>query len=509
MEYKLSHAVWEITYACNMNCMHCGSSCGEKYPDELTNEEALALCDDLVGLGLKQITLSGGEPFMRPDWSDLAKRFSTQGVAANVISNGWFITEELIDKAFESGLRNIGMSVDGLKETHDTIRKSGSFDRLMKAMDLCKERKMPVAVNTCINNRNLGELAGMRDMLNQKGVLKWQFQIARPMGNFLKHQDLVLEPSRVDELLDFAYETTQQGRIQIHLGDDIGYYSAKQDAINSAISGGKPVGQWTGCHAGKRVIGVRANGDIIGCLSIRDNRYIEGNVRKIPLKELWTRPGAFAWNRDLTKKDLKGFCSSCQHGAVCLGGCAGVKLTMTGSMEENKYCHYRNSIIKQSRDIESLDNYDDLMRYGETSVSQKSYQMADLYFQRALELKPQDARAIDFLGFVNFFLENYEISKGYNEKALELNPANAYAHKGLGLCLSRLGKLQEGILEITKAIEMSGDNNLDYYMDLVAVLDENRRTKEAFKILKQVRKTSPDFKKKSEGVYNFLVKKLG
>lgn len=62
MEYLPVTAVWEITMGCNMRCDHCGSSCAEPLPDELTTEEALALCDDLKTVGLKWITLSGENP---------------------------------------------------------------------------------------------------------------------------------------------------------------------------------------------------------------------------------------------------------------------------------------------------------------------------------------------------------------------------------------------------------------------------------------------------------------
>ena len=72
MEYQLKTGVWEITMACNMRCGHCGSSCAERLPDELTTDEALRLCDDLAELELKRITLSGGEPFLREDWYKIA-----------------------------------------------------------------------------------------------------------------------------------------------------------------------------------------------------------------------------------------------------------------------------------------------------------------------------------------------------------------------------------------------------------------------------------------------------
>ena len=140
MKYQLKHAVWEITYRCNMRCKHCGSGCGIPLIDELTTDEALIVCDDLVRLKAKIVTLSGGEPFMRGDWPLLAKRLSDNNVKVNCISNGYFIDDALITKVLESGICNIGVSVDGLRETHDFIRMKGSFNRSMAALKLMQKK---------------------------------------------------------------------------------------------------------------------------------------------------------------------------------------------------------------------------------------------------------------------------------------------------------------------------------------------------------------------------------
>ncbi|MFZ3172721.1 MAG: SPASM domain-containing protein [Carboxydocellales bacterium] len=61
------------------------------------------------------------------------------------------------------------------------------------------------------------------------------------------------------------------------------------------------------------------NGDITGCTSIRDRKYIEGNIRNTPLKEIWQQPDSFGWNQQLTKERLEGFCVQCRFGEKCLG----------------------------------------------------------------------------------------------------------------------------------------------------------------------------------------------
>ena len=88
MKRKLITAVWEVTMKCNMRCKHCGSSCEDKLPGELTTEEALDLCDQLGELGMRYIAISGGEPTTRKDWPLIVKRLRENGIKPNMISNG-------------------------------------------------------------------------------------------------------------------------------------------------------------------------------------------------------------------------------------------------------------------------------------------------------------------------------------------------------------------------------------------------------------------------------------
>ena len=94
MKYQPITCVWEVTMGCNMRCGHCGSSCAEPLPEELTTSEALHLCDQIAGLGLKWITLSGGEPLTRKDITLLIQRLSQKGVSVNIITNGWLLDQE-------------------------------------------------------------------------------------------------------------------------------------------------------------------------------------------------------------------------------------------------------------------------------------------------------------------------------------------------------------------------------------------------------------------------------
>jgi radical SAM protein with 4Fe4S-binding SPASM domain len=503
--YKPTAAVWEITMDCNMRCKHCGSSCLGPLPDELTTEEALAMCDALKRIGLQRITLSGGEPFIRPDWDRIASRLIRNNISTNILSNGWYIERDTIRKAKEIGISNIGISMDGLEDTHDFIRKKGSFSRIMKVLALAKEENMLTSIVTCIHKKNLGQLPEMKKILIEKGVADWQLQAAVPMGNLLKYQDWLMDPAEISDVIDFAYDVLKEGRIGIHLTDVIGYFTRKEIEIRRANSrSGLNLGVWNGCPAGKDLIGVRCNGDIIGCLSIRDDSLIEGNVRQTPLEELWTRPGAFSWNRDRSREELTGFCKICQYAEYCLAGCSCIRRLRYKTMTETKFCAYYAAVEKEREKVSRIVDIDQLAATGRELNDAGKYQQAELYISRALEKDEKNIELLNLLGFIHYKLKNYPECEACNRRVLAQEPGNVYALKGLGVSLSKQGKVEEGIELLRKSIELTGVDYLEPYHDLAAVLAENGRTGEALEVLEAGREKSAAFCEVTEDFYRFL-----
>ncbi|MBW1962656.1 MAG: radical SAM protein, partial [Deltaproteobacteria bacterium] len=190
-------AVWEITMACNMRCRHCGSACTVAQPGELTTAEALTLCDELADMGLKMVTLSGGEPLLRHDWPDIARRFTDRGVVVMMISNGWFFNSQVIEKARDSGVESIGISLDGPEKTHDSIRQKGAFARVMRALEQMSKENFTSSVVTTVMKYNLFQLPEMKAILEETGVSRWQFQLGVPMGQLAKNRSQVIDPGQI------------------------------------------------------------------------------------------------------------------------------------------------------------------------------------------------------------------------------------------------------------------------------------------------------------------------
>ena len=490
---------------CNLRCKHCGSSCHDPLPGELTTGEALKLCDAIGELELQWVTLSGGEPTTRKDWHLIAERLAKNGVIPHLITNGWLFNEEILDKAIKAGVGIIAFSVDGLQKTHDVIRREGSYQRIMQAIELCRCRNMEVAAITTINKLNLGELTGLKQELVKRGVREWQVQMGFPMGNMADHRNLVIEPADIDPVIDFAYQCLEESSIEVMLGDCIGYYNLKEIALFKNRCGGTYSRQ--GCTAGKYTFGILHNGDILGCTSIRDKEFIEGNIRHTPLKVIWENPHSFSWNRNLKKEDLEGFCKKCRFGDRCLGGCSNTKLTTGGSVTaENQYCSYNHS-LKNRIKLFARKPTEELIAMGR-NFAQKGYcQLAETALDVALQRNVADYEVdlLNLYGYVSFRLGNYQASLEANEKVLQKEPNAVYALKGKGLCLARLGHSEEGIKLLKKAVSMTDESFMDPYLDLAIILAEIGRRDEAMAVIKEGRKKSTPFIAQSQALYQQLV----
>lgn len=336
--------VWEITYACNMRCIHCGTSAGVPRPDELTTDESLALIDELAALGARGITLSGGEPLMRKDWPILGKRVVENGVGAYLITNGFIVDEEIVDQFQEVGLRNIGVSFDGSKDIHNYIRqRKTSYDKALNAMRLMSERKMRYEAVSQISKVNIGDLDEIHETLISIGCPEWRIQMTTETGRM--EQSKVMDIENMEHLIDKILEFKKQNRIPIDVGENIGYYGCK----GTQLLEGHP---YLGCYAGTRVAGICSNGDVKGCLS-QQPQFVEGNIRERSFTEIWNDPTKFLYNRQFTKQTATGACHDCRYLPLCRGGCTTTSVSATGERANNPFCIWQ---VEQKRGVEPIEN---------------------------------------------------------------------------------------------------------------------------------------------------------
>ena len=313
--YTLRSCVWEITLACPFRCAYCGSAGGRARPDELTTAECLDAARQLAELGCRRVSLIGGEVFLRPDWETIVRALTGRGIRVCVITNGFTMTDARVAALRAASVESVAVSIDGPERVHDAFRQAGSYRRAIAALEALIAGGVPVSVISALRADNaplLGELYGT---LIQYPIFAWQLQACSPMGNAKHGVDVRFDVSAV---LDFVRMRAPVAPFLLGVADNIGYYTPDDDRLRGVWQGGTPFG---GCSAGLTSIGIDSVGNVRGCESMYDARFIEGNLRARSLREIWEDPASFAYNRDFTPDRLTGACAACEMGPYCGGGC--------------------------------------------------------------------------------------------------------------------------------------------------------------------------------------------
>lgn len=336
------HVVWEITLACNLKCQHCGSRAGRPRPNELSTAECLEVVDQLARLGTREISLIGGEAYLRPDWTEIVRAIRGHGMYCAMQSGARHLNAARIAAAVEAGLQGLGVSIDGLPELHDELRGvPGSYEMAIAALQMAKAAGLRTSVNTQIGARTVEQLPGILERIVAAGATHWQLQLTVAMGNAVDNDVLLLQPYQLLDLMpllaDLYHEGMDRG-LQMVVGNNIGYFGPYEHLWRTL---GEKATHWSGCSAGQTVIGLESDGTVKGCPSLATVGYAGGNVRDLSLENIWNSSEAIHFGRTRSVDDLWGFCRSCYYAEVCRGGCTWTADSLFGRPGNNPYCHHR------------------------------------------------------------------------------------------------------------------------------------------------------------------------
>lgn len=329
--FKPISVVWETTLNCNMKCMHCGSAAGSIRDQELTTNEGIKLIEDLNKLGTRLVSLMGGEVFLRKDWELLAQYIRDCGMNVTLMSNGLLIDEKIVSKLKKIDPYAVTISIDGGKpETHNSIRGvKTSFDKCMNSVKMLREANLPTTVITTVHKQNFKELPLLRDALLNKEIA-WQIQMANPVGRFPK--SLMLSKEEFYSVALFIASMRKNYSIK-----ELPVMGAHNFGYHSKILPNITILPWFGCQAGLTALGIQSNGGVKGCLSLPDS-FIEDNIRKRSIIDIWNDPNYFSYNRKFKKENLNNECKTCKYGMRCRGGCLTVSTSLTNKNNCDPYC---------------------------------------------------------------------------------------------------------------------------------------------------------------------------
>ncbi len=302
---------WELTYACNLACVHCLSSSGRRDPEELSTSECRAVIDEFERMQIFYVNIGGGEPTVRSDFWDLVDYATDHHVGVKFSTNGSRITEQVARRLAASDYVDVQISLDGATEAvNDAVRGAGSYATATTAMRRLSEAGFAgFKLSVVVTRHNVGQLDDFKQLADRFGA---QLRLTR------------LRPSgRGADVWDELHPTLDQQRILydwlVAHGEDV----LTGDSFFHLAGYGGSLPGLNLCGAGRVVCLVDPVGDVYACPFAIHDEFLAGNVRDPGgFAEVWRNSGLFT---ELRRPQSAGACASCGHYDSCRGGCMAAK----------------------------------------------------------------------------------------------------------------------------------------------------------------------------------------
>lgn len=333
--------IWNLIRRCNLTCKHCYSiSADIDFPGELDTEQVQEVMQDLREFGVPVLILSGGEPLLRADIYEVSHHAKSLGFYVGLSTNGTLINEENIQRIDDVGYDYVGISIDGMRETHDLFRqKEGAFDASMHAIGLCHDVGIKVGMRFTPTQHNSHELPQLLQVMEDEGVDKLYVSHLNyaGRGNRNRRSDVVHQTSRsiMDLLFDTAWKDAKAGGSREYVtgnNDADGVYLLhwiKNHLPQHYDHMRKRLALWGGNSSGVNI----ANIDNLG--NVHPDtfwwNYNLGNVKDRAFSDIWpdTSDPLMAGLK-LSPRPLKGRCRVCSFQDVCGGNTRVRAFQMTG-----------------------------------------------------------------------------------------------------------------------------------------------------------------------------------
>lgn len=332
----------EITARCNLRCRYCYffNNPTVEYRDLSTNEW-LKFFDELGSLGVMNVTLAGGEPFIREDLTTLLEGLVRNRMRFSLLSNGALIGDEIAAFLARTGrCEYVQVSVDGsCAEVHDSCRGKGSFEGAIRGIRTLQRHQISVAVRVTIHRYNIDDLENIAHfLLEELGLPGFGTNSAGYLGTCrLNADDVMLTIAERQLAMATLLRLAEKypNRISATAGPLAEGLTWRRMEV--ARAQGKPAfhngGRLTACGCPSNKISVRADGAIVLCSMLA---HVElGRINHDSLAEIWQNSPALNQLRNRHTIPLSGFefCAGCSYIPYCTGNCPGLAYTITGQVD--------------------------------------------------------------------------------------------------------------------------------------------------------------------------------
>ena len=332
--------LWDITYRCNMKCPHCLIDYS-KNPEEMNLNDVEVVLQKLRNAGVFTINFSGGEPLLREDFTEIIEMASSMGFGLRISTNGLLLNEDTIRSFIDNMLFCVQVSVDGMKETHDSFRGlRGSFKKAIQALRLSSDNGLHTTMSTMIIKPNINEIPDLLDLAVINGFSSFKLNSFMPVGRGSDASELGVTKDQVKRLASILAEKRDlyKDKIDVQMAAVFPWLFDDHGIGNIAVRGIRGHKK-VRCSAGQTNLVISPDGTVYPCPYLTD--FPLGNILKDPLKDIWhDNLGIMGKFRNIFQNDLKGKCRDCKFiPSNCNGGCRAAAYNITGDLyAEDPFC---------------------------------------------------------------------------------------------------------------------------------------------------------------------------
>ena len=335
--------IWNLIRRCNLTCMHCYSiSADVDFPGELSSAEVNTVMDDLKAFGVPALILSGGEPLLRRDIFEIAARAKAMGFYTGLSTNGTLIDAPLAQRIAGVGFDYVGISLDGLRQTHDRFRrKAGAFEASLAALRSCRDEGVKVGMRFTVTGDNAADLPALLELAETERIDKFYLSHLNYAGRGNKNRgtDAHFQTTRrvMDGFFDACWDYHRRGlakELVTGNNDADGVYLllwARRRFPEQEAHLRAKLAEWGGNSSGVNVANI-------------DNL---GNVRARPFSAIWRDTGdPVMAGLKARPRNVKGRCAACGYLDICGGNTRVRAMQLTGDpWEEDPGCYLSDEEI--------------------------------------------------------------------------------------------------------------------------------------------------------------------
>ncbi|MBV8723762.1 MAG: pyrroloquinoline quinone biosynthesis protein PqqE [Candidatus Eremiobacteraeota bacterium] len=310
----------ELTYRCNLQCAYCYNPVAlDEYRDELSTEQWSTVLQQAADLGVVQAHFSGGEPTLRRDLPSIVAAASRSGLYTNLITQGTFLGDALLDRLIESGLNHIQISIQAPQaEMADHIAGAAVHDRKLTAIERVRDRNVALTVNCVLHRFNHDAIEGVIALAETLRITRLELANTQFYGWAYRNRGALIPTRRQvehGERIVAAARERLRGRMEISYVFPDYFDEFPKPCMNG----------W-----GRQFITVAPNGYVFPCPAAATITTLQfENVRGRGLAEIWRDSDSFSRYRGTAW--MSEPCRSCPRRELDWGGCRCQAFLLTGN----------------------------------------------------------------------------------------------------------------------------------------------------------------------------------